>query len=296
MRYFSFILLVLGLISCQEQEALSDAYGNFTAHPVLISAEAQGKLMLLDAEEGQVVQAGALLALVDTTALHLQKQLIEAQIGVLPQKFKHALSEIEVLKRQKSNLEREKARLERLLVDRAATPQQLEQMTGEIEVLAQKMVALQTQTQIANRAILAEEQPLLAQLEIVKDQIRRCFIYSPFTGTVLTKVAEPAELVQPGKPLLRMANLDTMRLQFYVSGIQLQALKLGQEVEVLIDGEGGELRALSGRISYLAAEAEFTPSTIQTREERVHLVYAVEARVANPAGRLKIGMPAEVNF
>jgi HlyD family secretion protein len=296
MRYLIITIFALSLWSCNEQEGRSDAYGNFEADPILISAEAKDKLLYLHANEGQTVEAGALIGLVDTTALHLQRKLIDAQIGTLPRKLKNALSEIEVLRSQKANLEREKARIERLLADKAATPQQLDNITGEIKVLDEKMASLRAQTQIANRSILAEKQPLLAQRDILNDQIRRSFVYSPSTATVLTRLAEASEMVSPGMPLLRIADLDTIRLRFYVSGTQLLDLKLGQEVDVLVDNGEGSLRRVAGRISHIAEQAEFTPKTIQTKEDRVNLVYAVEAKVPNPDGRLKIGMPAEVNF
>ncbi|HKK73429.1 MAG TPA: HlyD family efflux transporter periplasmic adaptor subunit [Saprospiraceae bacterium] len=296
MRYLIITSMALFFFACTAPEENSDAYGNFEANPVLVSAEAKGKLLFLNATEGQSIQAGQLIGLIDTTALHLQKALINAQIGTLPQKLKSALSEIEVLKRQKANLEREKERIERLLADQAATPQQLDNISGEIEVLEEKIASLSIQTQIANRAILAEKQPLLAQRDIINDQIRRAYVYSPFTATVLAKLAEATEMVHPGMPLLRIADLDTIRVQFYVSGIQLQDLKLGQKIEVLVDEGTEELRAVPGRISRIAEQAEFTPKTIQTKEDRVHLVYAIEAKVPNADGRLKIGMPAEVKF
>jgi HlyD family secretion protein len=296
MKYVTIVLLILSAWSCKEQEKRADAYGNFEARPIMVSAEAQGKLLFLHASEGQTLRAGTLIGLIDTTPLHLQKRLIDAQIGTLPQKMKSALSEIEVLKSQKANLEREKARTERLVAEKAATTQQLDNILGEIKVLDEKMASIQAQTQITNRSILAEKQPLLAQREIINDQIRRSYLYSPATATVLSKLVEPSEMVSPGIPLLRIANLDTIRLKFYVSGTQLQSLKLGQEIVVLVDDGAAALREVPGQINAIAEQAEFTPKTIQTKEDRVNLVYAVEAKVPNADGRLKIGMPAEIKF
>lgn len=296
MKYLVILIIMFGLTSCNDPEQRSDAYGHFEAPTVHLSAETQGKLLFLKVREGQLVEAGQLIGLVDTSALHLHKELINAQIGLLPQKLKNALSEIEVLERQKANLEREKARTEKLLAAKAATQQQLEQMEGEIEVLEQKMASIRAQTQRANRAILAEKQPLLAQRDIINDQIRRSYLYSPFTATVLTQLTEANEFVTPGKPLLRLASLDTLRLHFYVSGLQLQNLKLGQEIKVLVDEGLDGYRAFTGQISQMAEQAEFTPKNIPTREDRVNLVYAIEAVVPNQEGRLKIGMPAEVTF
>lgn len=296
MKNFFFLIVLLSFVACTETDNRSDAYGNFEADPIMVSAEAKGRLLFLRAEEGQSIQEGALIGLIDTTALHLQRALIEAQIGTLPQKLRNALSEIEVLEEQKANMQREKERLEKLFAEKAATSKQLDDINGEIEVVDKKMASIHSQTQIANRGILAEKQPLLAQKAIISDQIRRSYIYSPISGVVLSKLAEPSEMVGMGAPLLRVADLDTITLQFYVSGVQLQGLKLGQQVEVLVDEGTDDLRTLSGTISQIADQAEFTPKTIQTKEDRVNLVYAVEAKVPNKDGRLKIGMPAEVNF
>lgn len=296
MRNILFLLILLGAMSCNETENRSDAYGNFEADPILISAEAKGRLQFLRAEEGQTIKEGQLIGLIDTTALHLQKELVDAQVGTLPKKLRNALSEIEVLEKQKANLQREQKRVESLLAKKAATEKQLDDVSGEIEVVDKKMASIQTQTQIANRAILAEKQPLLAQRAIIMDQIRRSYIYSPVTARVLSKLAEPSEIVGLGTPLLRVADLDTITLHFYVSGIQLQALKLGQGIEVLVDDGAEGLRSMDGEISQIADQAEFTPKTIQTKEDRVNLVYAIEAKVPNADGLLKIGMPAEVNF
>ncbi|MEO0338695.1 MAG: HlyD family efflux transporter periplasmic adaptor subunit, partial [Bacteroidota bacterium] len=292
-----YIFLVVALFtSCNEENNRSDAYGNFEATTTLVSAEANGRLLFLNIEEGEVVTGGQLVALVDTVQLNLQRQLLNAQMGTLPKKLQNSLSEIEVLERQKDNLQREKERVERLLVKKAATTKQLDDLNGEIEVVNQRIQSINVQTRIANRSILAEKEPLLAQRAIINDQIRRSYVHNPFEGTILTKLAEPSEMVAMGAPLYRIADLDTITLKFYASATQLQGLKLGQPVEVLVDEGVEDYRKLSGMISKIADQAEFTPKTIQTKEDRVNLVYAIEAKVPNADGRLKIGMPAEVNF
>lgn len=295
-KFYVWLLGFILLASCAEEAPLSDAYGNFEATATTISSEATGQLLFLKVEEGAKLDADVQVGLVDTTQLHLQRQQIEATINTLPQKLRNAIADIEVLKNQKANLVRERNRVERLVAKKAATTQQLDDLVGKIEVVEQQINAVQSQTQISNRGILAEKGPLIAQIAVVNEQIRKCYIYNPMAGTVLTKLSEPFEMVSKGTPLYRIANLDTMTLRFYADAVQLQKIRLGQTVQVLIDqGELG-FEELAGEIYWIASEAEFTPKTIQTKEDRVNLVYALKAKVANPSGRIKIGMPAEVNF
>jgi len=297
MKNISFILLLaITITACQQEAARSDAYGNFEATTVLVSAEANGQLNAFPIEEGQEIKEGEFLGLVDTTLLHLQREQVRAQIGTLPAKLRNSLAEIEVLDRQQDNLERERDRVARLVAKKAATPKQLDDLNGELTVIKQRIQAVRSNTNTANGAILAEKQPMLAQIALLDEQIRRAYLYSPATGTILTKMAEPGEMVGIGSPLFRLGQLDTMRLRAYTTSNQLQNVSLGQNVEVLVDEGTEAYRQLSGTISWIADQAEFTPKTIQTKEDRVNLVYAFEVLVPNPDGKLKIGMPAEVNF
>jgi HlyD family secretion protein len=250
----------------------------------------------MDAEEGRQLPAGKLVAQIDTTQLHLQRKQIEATIGTLPKKLRNAIDDIKVLEYQKANLIRERDRVSRLVAQKAATPKQLDDMNGEMEVIDQQIVAIRSQAQTANRGILAEKEPLLAQVDVIREQIRRCYVYNPVAGTVLTRLMEPSEMVSPGTPLYRIGQLDTMTLRAYASSTLLQNVRIGQPVEVLIDDGKEGLASLSGRLSWISDQAEFTPKVIQTKQERTNLVYALKVEVPNPDGRLKIGMPAEVNF
>lgn len=296
MYKFFFILISLFSFSCQQEVPRSDAYGNFEATATTISAQAQGQLHFLNVEEGQQLPANQLVALIDTMPLHLQKLQIEATIGTLPKKLKNALADIRVLEDQKSNLVRERDRVQRLLDKEAATPQQLDELNGNIDVVEKQIAAIRAQTEIANQSILAEKGPLLAQVAVIDEKISKAYIHNPIKGTVLTKLAEAYEVVGMGAPLYRIGQLDTMTLRFYVDAVQLQNLKIGSPIDVLIDQGSEDLRSLQGTISWIAEQAEFTPKIIQTKEDRVNLVYAVKALVANPEGLIKIGMPAEVNF
>lgn len=287
--------LVFSFFSCEKIENRSDAYGNFEATEVVVSAESNGRLLTLNVEEGQTLEAGQFIALVDTTQLHLKKLQLQATIKTLPKKLREADSDIAVLEDQKHNLIRERDRVKKLLEDKAATPKQLDDLNGEITVVEQRIKAAKRTVQVANRGILAEQEPLAAQINAIEDQLRKSYIQNPISGTVMTKLAEPSEVVGFGTPLYKIANLDFLLLRAYASAVQIQNAAVGQQVKVLIDAGENAYRELPGEISWIANESEFTPKTIQTKEERVNLVYAFKVKVEND-GNLKIGMPGEVVF
>jgi HlyD family secretion protein len=284
------------LSNCQEEAPRSDAYGNFESTSTTVSTEANGQLLFLKAEEGKVLKAGQLVALVDTTQLHLQRRQVQASINTLPQKVRTAIDEVEVMKNQQANLVRERDRVKRLFDKKAATSKQLDDLNGQIDVVEKQIDAIQTQVQTTNRGILAEKEPLVASIALINERIRKSYVYNPIDGTVLNKLAEPYEIVGMGSPLYRISQLDTMTLRFYATSTQLEMVSIGESIQVLVDDGQEGYRELNGIISWISEQAEFTPKTVQTKEDRVNLVYAVKAKVENPKGYLKIGMPAEVNF
>jgi HlyD family secretion protein len=290
-----YLLALLPLAACQNNEATSDAYGKFEAREVIVSAEADGKLIQFDVEEGQQLKAGELVGLIDTTLLHLQREQLRAKIRAVTGKTQDAEPQVRVLQERKQNLLREERRLKALIADKAAPAKQLDDLQGQLEVIDKEIDAIRAQSQTANRGILSEIAPIEAQIEVVEEQIRRSYIYNPVSGTVLLQLAEPYEMTAAGKPLYTIAPLEELELRAYVSGAQLPELKLGQEVTVLVDQDAESNRSLPGTISWIADEAEFTPKTVQTKEERVNLVYAFKVKVKND-GRLKMGMPGEVVF
>lgn len=296
MRLFLTLCIITLLASCRLDREPADAYGNFEATITTVSAEANGQLRFLRVEEGQTLKEGALVGLVDTTQLHLQKQQTLASIRSLGRKLKDARPDIQVLEDQKRNLIRERDRVSHLLEKKAATPKQLDDLNGEITVVEQRIRAARSQTQTANRSILAEEDPMMAQVHLIEEQIRESYVYNPIRGTVLTKLAELSEVVGVGSPLYRIGSLDTLTLRAYAESVQLQDVRIGQSVEVLIDEGEDNYRSLTGTVQWISEQSEFTPKTIQTKEDRVNLVYALKIAVSNPDGTLKIGMPAEVNF
>ncbi len=283
---------LFALAACNGDEATSDAYGNFEAVEVVVSSEATGRLVAFDVDEGQHLEAGAVVGLVDTTRLSLQRAQLRAARNAVRTKRQGVNAQIAVLEAQKNVALTEKARLEKLLKSEAAPRKQWDDILGQIEVLDRQIQSVRTQT----ATIEAEMASFDAQIDQVEDRLARSRIVNPVAGTVLVTFAEQHELTAAGKPLYKIADLDTMDLRAYLSGAQLPHLRLGQRVTVFIDENETANRALEGAVTWISAEAEFTPKLIQTKEERVNLVYAFKVRVPNPDGALKIGMPGEVRF
>ena len=289
----NYILIILAVVlsACSSNEDRSDAYGNFEVDDVIISAEANGKLMMLNIQEGQRLNNGKLVAVIDTTDLVLKRKQLKAQKTASASKLTNINSQIDVQEQQKSNLTVDKNRVEKMLKDGAATQKQLDDINGNLDLIDKQISSIKTQ----KSAILAELDAIDAQVDQVNASIEKCQIINPITGVVLDKYAEPGEITAFGKPIYKIANTDEMYLRVYVSGAQLPNIKLGQEVQVLIDKDTETDQILTGQVSWISETAEFTPKIIQTKEERVNLVYAVKIKVSND-GRLKIGMPGEVNF
>lgn len=286
---------VIFLISCEKKISVSDAYGNFEAREVIVSAEANGKLVSFEVEEGKTLKTNALVGLVDTVQLYLKKKQLLASIGTIASKTQDVGSQVNVLKEKRQNLIREQKRIKALVEESAATTKQLDDIEGNIEFIDKQIIATSTQIASRNQGILSERSPLEVRIEQINDQLKKSYIRNPLSGTVLTKMAEPSELVTFGKPLYKIADLEQMILRVYVSGAQVAKLKIGQTAKITVDAGKDKTRNLTGKISWIASQAEFTPKTIQTREERVNMVYAIKIQVKNN-GTLKIGMPAEVNF
>lgn len=284
---FAFAIQVTG---CNNNNK-SDAYGNFEATEVLISAEASGKLLDFKAEEGQSLKAGEIVGVIDTVQLHLKREQLKAQRQAMKSKISNVLSQMAVLQQQKENALKEKDRFERLVKDKAVPTKQLDDVVDQINVIQKQVRATETQ----NAGILGEVRALDAQISQLDDQIKKSVIRNPIDGVVLTKYAEPNEVTAYGKPLYKIADLKTMFLRAYLSGTEVPHVKIGQKVAVLIDEDKSENRTLEGEISWVSEKAEFTPKIIQTKDERVNMVYAVKVRLKND-GALKIGMPGELRL
>lgn len=285
---FALIILTFG---CTSKNDLSDAYGNFEATEVTISSEANGKILFFSVEEGQTLPKDTAIGLIDTVDLSLKKQALIAQRKAIAAKLENVSSQIEVQLQQKDNLLIEKRRIENLLKDNAATGKQLDDINASIRLVDKQITSINTQ----NSGITEEMDALTKQIAQINESIKKCVIKNPVAGTVLEKYVESNEIATMGKALYKIADLNNMYLKVYVSELQLSSVKIGQKVDILIDKSKKENSKLKGEVSWISDKAEFTPKIIQTKEERVNLVYAVKIRVKND-GSLKISMPGEVNF
>jgi HlyD family secretion protein len=284
-------MFAFAAFACRNNGEKSDAFGNFETDDVIVSAETAGKILEFYSEKGQKVEAGEILAVIDTVQMSLQLKQLDSQAAAIKAKRQSIQSQIAVLKEQKKNLLVNEERIRKMLKDGAATQKQLDDITGQISVIDKQIESTETQFTSVNK----ELEVLDAQRNIAFDQKSRCTVKSPVSGTILETYAEQGELTAPGKALFKIANLDELNLKVYVSGAQLPNLKIGQELNVIIDKSETEIQTLQGKVTWISSEAEFTPKIIQTKKERVKLVYAVKVAVKND-GTLKIGMPGEVSW
>ncbi|PTN09914.1 HlyD family secretion protein [Mangrovibacterium marinum] len=290
-RIYLLLLLVVLASACKNGDETSDAYGNFEADETIVSSEISGKLVRFEGEEGRQVKQGDVLAVIDSSTVKLQIEQLQAQVEAVAVKKVNLRAEIDVLQQQLKNAKISQNRVHKLFADKAATQQQVDDIDGQVRVLGQQVLSQQTQF----AAINSELAVLQAQIASAENQLEKSVITSPVTGTILEKYTELGELAAPSKALVKLADLSELDLRVYVSGAQLPHVKLGQQVQVLIDEDKKTNQHLTGVVDWISAEAEFTPKIIQTKEERVKMVYAVKVKVKND-GRLKIGMPGEVNF
>lgn len=280
-------IALIAMVSYNSNEK-ADGYGNFEATEITVSAENNGKLNRFELNEGDVLQKGAFIGYIDTIPLSLKRKQLLVSKEIISSKSRGVLSQIAVLNAQLKTATTNKTRTENLIKDNAGTPKQLDDITGEINVIKQQINSIEIQ----NAPVVNELKNIDLQIKEVEDLLQKSIIINPVNGTVLAKYVEPNEIVSFGKPLYKIADLNVMQLRVYVSETQLAEIKIRQLVTVKVDDKK-ESKTYKGTISWVAAEAEFTPKIIQTKEERVALVYAVKVDVIND-GSLKIGMPAEM--
>jgi HlyD family secretion protein len=286
------VLVVLVTAAACNREKQPDAYGNIEATEVVVGSQANGQLATFTPVEGQVIGSGAVTAVVDTTALALQLQQVVAQRATSVLRVGEVEKQVGVLEAQLTIARRSYDRTKRLFDQQAATAQQLDQAERDYKTLLAQIDATRAQQKTAAQDIASTD----ARVAQIRDQLSKARVINPVGGTVLATYVKAGEVVQPGQPLYRIANLDTLELRAYVTEDQLSQVKLGQVVQVSIDAGNATRRAIPGTVSWVSSQAEFTPTPIQTRDERSNLVYAVKVRVANRGGVLKIGMPADVEL
>jgi HlyD family secretion protein len=284
-------LALLATAACKNGEKKSDAFGNFEATETIVSSESAGRILEMKVKEGSELAQGQTIALIDTTELYLKKKQTEAQLAATETKRQNVTSQISVLKEQKKNIQTNVDRITKMFAEKSATQQQFDDITGQANVIDRQIASTNTQFQL----IGSEAEVVKRQLDLLNEQLSKCKIASPGKGTVLETYLETGELASPGKAILKMADLSSLELKVYVSGAQLVNVKLGNDVKVLIDAGVKEMQLRTGKVTWISSESEFTPKIIQTKEERVKLMYAVKVLVPND-GTLKIGMPGEVVF
>lgn len=305
--YAYLIALTAALAACKGKENPYDASGTFEAVETIVSAEATGRIMQLPLEEGQALKAGQAVGYIDSLQLFLKKKQLEAQIRATGSRVPDIVAQTNVYKQQIAvsqvrldNLLHEQKRVQNLLKADAATPKQMDDINAQVEELQKQLEVIRKQD-AAQTSVLktqtsglrSDALPLYVQIEQISDQLAKSRIVNEVNGTVLTKYAQVNEVASAGKPLYKIADLSTLILRAYVTGDQLPGIRLGQQVKVLVDDSGGKYRELPGTIEWISSKAEFTPKTIQTKDERANLVYALKIRVKND-GLLKIGMYGEV--
>jgi HlyD family secretion protein len=312
MKYINLFFTIISiafLSACSSNQLKYDAAGIFEADEVIVSSELPGKILDFKVNEGNILQKGATVAIIDALPISLQQEQLQASVKALSQKTQNVAPQIKLLNdqiavqtTQLTNLQHERNRIETLLKADAATAKQLDDINFQIESIKKQIVVTQQQiavqinnVQTQNRAILSETDPLEKQIAQLKDKEKRSTIINPINGTILTKYAMEGEITSAGKAMYKIADLSTLILRTYISGTQLSQIKIGQNVKVFIDEGDKKYKNYTGTITMVSDKAEFTPKTIQTKDERANLVYAVKVLVKND-GYLKIGMYGEIQF
>lgn len=292
MKPVIFLLGIAFLFSCNGNESKSDAFGNFEAEEVVVSSEANGVLTEFDLEEGAILKKDQQIGFVDTIIPALELQQLRAALQGVTARMTELRRGIEVQQQRLSVLKKEYDRVTSLYENKAIPEQKYDEVAGQYHISLRELEQLRSKKQVFEAELAMNK----AQIDAATEKLSRCNIIAPASGTVLQKYAESGEFTGVGKPLFKMANTHELILRAYVAGSQLDDFGIGREVTVIYDKDAGDNHQVQGVVSWVASSAEFTPKIIQTKEERVDLVYAIKVRVANPEGKIKIGMPGEVLF
>ena len=286
--------ILLTLFSCHKKESY-DATGIFEATTVIVSAETAGKIESIPVVEGDSVTKGELIAQVDTTIFSMQLKQLMSQRKSTESSSPDISAQAAALRSQIAHQEQECARFGRLLEDGATTQKTYDDATAYLKTLEGQLEALLSSLNKSKTSINDNSEAIYYQSEQIREQIEKCLIKSPLSGTVLIKYAETGEYATPGKPLYKIADMENIYLRSYFTCDQLANLKLGQEVTVIADFGGDEQFEYPGVVTWISDESEFTPKSIQTKDSRANLVYAAKIAVKND-GRLKLGQYGEVRL
>ncbi len=294
-RSFAYPMLVLLAASCVEGNKAYDASGVFESTEVTVSAEGNGKILSLDIQEGDRLEAGQIVGCIDTVQLHLSEVQLEASRRAVGSGRLDISRQIAALESQIGKQRQELDRFSKLEKAGASNRKQVEDIQAQIETLERQLAAQKESLNSSNRNVSGQADALEAQIEQIRDRIRKCVITSPVAGTVLAKYSEAGEFAALGRALFKVADIDNIRLRAYITADQLTTLKLGQQVRVFADQGSSGRKEYAGTLIWISDKAEFTPKTIQTRDERANLVYAVKIAVEND-GLIKLGMYGDIKF
>ena len=294
-RSFAYPLLVLLAASCVEGNKAYDASGVFESTEVTVSAEGNGKILSRDIQEGDRLEAGQIVGCIDTVQLHLSEVQLEASRRAVGSGWLDISRQIAALESQIGKQRQELDRFTKLEKAGASNRKQVEDIQAQIETLERQLAAQEESLNSSNRNVSGQADALEAQIEQIRDRIRKCVITSPVAGTVLAKYSEAGEFAALGRALFKVADIDNIRLRAYITADQLTSLKLGQQVRVFADQGSSGRKEYAGTLIWISDKAEFTPKTIQTRYERANLVYAVKIAVEND-GLIKLGMYGDIKF
>lgn len=295
LHIFGLMLIALGLASCSNQEKTYDATGTFEATEVTVSAEQNGSLLHFDLDEGDRIEAGRQVGLIDTVQLYLKAHQIGATKLVYASQRPDMGKQVAATRQQLAKAREEYARFSALVRDGAANRKALDDARSQVQVLERQLEGQLSQLNTSTNSLNAQMGTTDVQKLQVVDQLKKCHIVSPISGTVLEKYMEQGEFAVVGKPLFKVADIDRMFLRAYLTSAQLKDVKIGQQVKVFTDFGNQERREYQGKVIWISSKSEFTPKTILTDDERADLVYAVKIAVRND-GFVKIGMYGEVKL
>jgi len=298
MKTLQFVITGLAIVlisGCGSGEGEFDASGVFEATEVIVSAEANGKILEFNANEGDTLLAGERLGYIDSLQLYLKKLQLTANQRSVQSRRPDIRTQIAATEQQITTAKREKQRVENLLMANAVNQKQLDDLNAQISLLEKQLAALKSTLTTTNQSLTEESSGLDIQIKQINDQLQKCQIINPIKGTLLVKYAETGEVTGTGKPLYKVADLENVFLRAYISTGQLTKLKLGETVKVFADYGEDEYKEYLGKVIWISSKAEFTPKSIQTKDERANLVYAVKIKVKND-GLLKIGMYGEIKI
>jgi len=293
--YYSIFIASLFLTSCSKKSLEFDATGTFESTEIIVSSELSGKIISLNIEEGTELTQNQSIGVIDSVQLFLKKEQLLASQQAVNNRKPDIRKQLATIEQQIATAKTEKKRIQNLLASDAVNKKQLDDVNAQIELLEKQQAATKSTLESSYNSLTDEDKSVQMQIAQLEDQLKKCYIKSPIAGTVLTKYTEMGELTAPGKAIFKIADTKNFILRAYVTSNQLTTVKLGQQVKVYADLGAKDSKEYTGIVSWISPKAEFTPKTIQTRDERSNLVYAVKIAVKND-GFLKIGMYGNVKF